>query len=189
MRLRRLACHPALVDPSSPVRSSKLAELLALADNLVREGHRALIFSQFTTHLDIVLRALDDAGHEYLYLDGSTPAGERTKRVRRFQEGTMPFFLISLKAGGTGLNLTAADTVIHLDPWWNPAVEDQASDRSHRIGQTKPVTVIRLVSQGTIEERVLELHGEKRELARGLLDGAEGNARLDASELLALLGA
>ncbi len=189
MKLRRLACHPALVDASSPVRSSKLEELLGLADDLVREGHRALIFSQFTSHLALVRAALDDAGYETLYMDGATPAGERAKLVRRYQEGTAPFFLISLKAGGTGLNLTAADTVIHLDPWWNPAVEDQASDRSHRIGQTKPVTVIRLVAQGTIEESVLELHGEKRELALGLLEGAENNARLDTGDLLALLGA
>lgn len=188
-RLRRLACHPALVDEGSTVRSSKLTELLRLADDLVREEHRALIFSQFTSHLRLVQSALEDAGHEVLYLDGGTPGAERAALVRRFQEGSMPFFLISLKAGGTGLNLTAADTVIHLDPWWNPAVEDQASDRTHRIGQTKPVTVIRLVAQGTIEESVLELHGEKRELARGLLEGAENNARLGTEELLALLGA
>src|SRR5690606_25569211 len=99
------------------------------------------------------------------------------------------FFLISLKAGGTGLNLTAADTVIHLDPWWNPAAEDQASDRSHRVGQTKPVTVVRLVAQGTIEEAVLELHAKKRELAMGILEGAADNGRLDTEELLRLLGA
>ena len=187
-RLRRMACHPALVDGGSSVRSSKLDELMRLADDLVREQHRALVFSQFTTHLALVRTALEDAGHEVLYLDGATPGAERTSLVRRFQEGDMPFFLISLKAGGTGLNLTAADTVIHLDPWWNPAVEDQASDRTHRIGQTKPVTVIRLVAQGTIEESVLELHGEKRELARGILEGAENNARLDTQELMALLG-
>lgn len=187
-RLRRIACHPALVDGGSTVRSSKLDELMRLADDLVREGHRALLFSQFTSHLALVRTALEDAGHETLYLDGDTPGAERSNLVRRFQEGAMPFFLISLKAGGTGLNLTAADTVIHLDPWWNPAVEDQASDRTHRIGQTKPVTVIRLVAQGTIEETVLELHGEKRELARGLLEGAENNARLDTKELLSLLG-
>ncbi len=189
MRLRRLACHPLLVDPASTVRSSKLEEVRALAGDLVREGHRALVFSQFTSHLELVRAALEEEGHETLYLDGATPAAERSKLVRRFQEGSAPFFLISLKAGGTGLNLTAADTVIHLDPWWNPAAEDQASDRSHRIGQTKPVTVLRLVSQGTIEETVLELHAEKRELALGILEGAEKNARLDTAALLQLLGA
>src|SRR5690606_21843304 len=188
-RLRRMACHPALVDGGSSVRSSKLDELMRLAEDLVREQHRALVCSQFTTHLALVRTALEDACSEAPYLAGATPGAERATLVRRFQEGDMPFFLISLKAGGTGLNLTAADTVIHLDPWWNPAVEDQASDRTHRIGQTKPVTVIRLVAQGTIEESVLELHGEKRELARGLLEGAENNARLDTSELLGLLRA
>jgi len=188
-RLRRLACHPRLVDETSTVKSSKLEEVRSLADDLVREGHRALLFSQFTTHLALVRAALEEEGYETLYLDGSTPAPERAKLVRRFQEGNAPFFLISLKAGGTGLNLTAADTVIHLDPWWNPAAEDQASDRSHRVGQTKPVTVVRLVAQGTIEEAVLELHAKKRELAMGILEGAADNGRLDTEELLRLLGA
>ena len=123
----------------------------------------------------------------YLYLDGSTPASERAKLVERFQSGAQPYFLISLKAGGTGLNLTAADTVVHLDPWWNPAVEDQASDRAHRIGQDQPVTVIRLIAQGTIEDKVLALHAEKRELAEGLLEGSEANVRLDTAELITLL--
>jgi superfamily II DNA or RNA helicase len=186
-RMRRLACHPALVHPESRVKSSKLQELLELADDLVSEGRRTLVFSQFTSHLALVREALDARGYGMLYLDGGTPAGERGDLVERWQAGREPFFLISLKAGGTGLNLTAADTVIHLDPWWNPAAEDQASDRTHRIGQDKPVTVIRLVSQGTIEETVLELHGDKRALAKGLLEGAETNARLGASQLLDLL--
>ena len=187
MRLRRLACHPQLVHPESLVASSKLEELVSLADDLVEEGHRTLVFSQFTTHLAIARRALLERGYSLLYLDGSTPAKERNVLVERWQAGRDPFFLISLKAGGTGLNLTAADTVVHLDPWWNPAAEDQASDRTHRIGQDKPVTVVRLVSQGTIEETVVALHEEKRELARGILEGAESNAKLDTDELIQLL--
>jgi superfamily II DNA or RNA helicase len=187
MRLRRLACHPQLVHPESLVASSKLDELVGLADDLVEEGHRTLVFSQFTSHLAIARRALLERGYTLLYLDGSTPAKERDVLVERWQAGRDPFFLISLKAGGTGLNLTAADTVVHLDPWWNPAAEDQASDRTHRIGQDKPVTVVRLVSQGTIEETVVALHEEKRELARGILEGAESNAKLDTDELIRLL--
>ena len=186
-RLRRLACHPRLVDATSTVSSSKLRETVSLAEDLVAEGHRTLIFSQFTSHLALVREALEARGYAMLHLDGSTPAKDRQRRVEAFQAGEAPFFLISLKAGGTGLNLTAADTVIHLDPWWNPAAEDQASDRTHRIGQDKPVTVIRLVAQHTIEEQVLALHAEKRDLARGILEGAETNAKLDTKELLDLL--
>ncbi len=186
-RMRRLACHPALVHPDSRVASSKLAEALALADDLRAEGHRALVFSQFTSHLKIVRAALEERGYRLLYLDGATPAAQRGPLVDAWQRGEGDFFLISLKAGGTGLHLTAADTVIHLDPWWNPAAEDQASDRTHRIGQDKPVTVVRLVSQDTIEETVLSLHETKRELARGILEGAETNAKLSTEELLALL--
>src|SRR5690606_7321216 len=126
-----------------------------LLEELRSEGHRALVFSQFTSHLGLVREALDRAGFTTLYLDGSTPAGQRTKLIASFQDGTADAFLISLKAGGTGINLTAADYVIHLDPWWNPAVEDQATDRAHRIGQTRPVTVYRLISHGTIEEQIL----------------------------------
>ena len=121
------------------------------------------------------------------YLDGSTPAAEREKRVAAFQGGEATLFLISLKAGGTGLNLTAADYVIHLDPWWNPAVEDQATDRAHRIGQKRPVTVYRLVTQGTIEEKILRLHRSKRDLAEGIL--AAGGPPMDAGQLMELLRA
>jgi superfamily II DNA or RNA helicase len=186
-RLRRIACHPSLVFEGSTAPSSKLEELSSLLDDLRAEGHRALVFSQFTSFLAIVRRRLSDRAIEHLYLDGSTPAAERAVLVRRWQEGSAPVFLISLKAGGLGLNLTAADYVVHLDPWWNPAVEDQASDRAHRIGQDKPVTVVRLVAQGTIEERVLELHADKRALAEGVLEGGETSAALDTEDLLALL--
>ncbi|MBF5043283.1 DEAD/DEAH box helicase [Aggregicoccus sp. 17bor-14] len=186
-KLRLLACHPRLGDPRSEVPSSKLTRFMELVQELRAEGHRALVFSQFTRHLALVREALDEAGVGYLYLDGSTPPAERAARVDAFQAGRAELFLISLKAGGTGLNLTAADHVIHLDPWWNPAVEDQATDRAHRIGQDKPVTVSRLVSQGTIEEAIVQLHAEKRELAQSLLAGADGAAALTGEQLLALL--
>ena len=187
MRLRRLACHPRLYDEASNVPSSKLEAFLALVSELREGGHRALVFSQFTGHLALVEEALRANAVPYLYLDGKTPLAERTRRVAAFQSGQGDLFLISLKAGGTGLNLTAADTVIHLDPWWNPAVEDQATDRAHRIGQTRPVTVIRLIAQGTIEEAVLALHAEKRELAEAILEGSAASGKLSIAELGALI--
>ena len=154
-RLRQLACHPALVESTWKGTSSKLELFLSLVEELREGDHRALVFSQFVKHLAVVRRALDKRGISYQYLDGSTPSSERGERVDRFQNGEGDLFLISLKAGGTGLNLTAADYVLHLDPWWNPAVEDQATDRAHRIGQQNPVTVYRLVAQDTIEEQNL----------------------------------
>ncbi|HTR51864.1 MAG TPA: DEAD/DEAH box helicase [Kofleriaceae bacterium] len=186
-RLRLLACHPRLYDATSQVPSAKLERLVELVDELKREGHRALVFSQFTSHLTLVRSALEGAGHRLLYLDGKTPAADRGDLVAAFQAGSADAFLISLKAGGTGLNLTAADYVIHLDPWWNPAVEDQATDRAHRIGQTRPVTVYRLIARGTIEERILALHADKRALVTGILEGTGGAARLTTRDLLALL--
>ncbi len=147
----------------------------------------SLVFSQFIGHLDKVREALDARGVRYQYLDGAVPAPQRATRVAAFQAGDGDLFLISLKAGGTGLNLTAADFVIHLDPWWNPAVEDQASDRAHRIGQSRPVTIYRLVVADSIEERILDLHRHKRDLAADLLAGAETTARLNEDELIALI--
>jgi len=186
-RLRLLASHPKLYDPSSTVPSSKLARLVELVDELRSGGHRALVFSQFTSHLALVRPALDAAGVRSLYLDGSTPTAERKRLIQRFQGGEGEVFLISLKAGGTGINLTAADYVIHLDPWWNPAVEDQATDRAHRIGQERPVTVYRLVSRGTVEDKILALHADKRALVAGVLDGTNAAARLGTREMLELL--
>jgi SNF2 family DNA or RNA helicase len=188
-RLRRLACHPRLLDDGSEVPSSKLAALLETVRELREEGHRALVFSQFTSHLALVREALDREKITYQYLDGSTPSEERTRSMDAFQAGRSDLFLISLKAGGTGLNLTAANYVIHLDPWWNPAVEDQATDRAHRIGQTRAVTVIRLIARGTIEDAVLALHGDKRALAASVFDEEGGAARLSTDELAALIRA
>ena len=159
--LRMLALDASLIDEEfSGIPSAKLDALLEQLDDVVAEGHRALVFSQFTSFLGKVEARLDDAGIAYEYLDGSTT--NRPEVIARFKNGTAPVFLISLKAGGTGLNLTGADLVIHYDPWWNPATEDQATDRAHRIGQTKDVDVIRLIAQDTIEEKVTDLSKKKR---------------------------
>jgi SNF2 family DNA or RNA helicase len=191
-RLRRACCHPRLVldDGASDeglVDSAKLAALAELVTDLREGGHRALIYSQFVDHLQVVREWVEQEGIAYQYLDGSTPMGQRQERVRAFQAGEGELFLISLRAGGTGLNLTGADFVIHLDPWWNPAVEDQASDRVHRIGQERPVTVVRLIARHSIEERILALHRDKRELADELLAGADSAAHLTVDALIALI--
>ncbi len=186
-RLRQLACHPNLVHPRSTVRSSKLDALVELVTELRDEGHRALVFSQFTSLLAFVKVALDEAGVTYRYLDGGLAETARRREVDAFQAGEGDVFLLSLKAGGTGLNLTAADYVIHLDPWWNPAVEDQATDRAHRIGQTRAVTAYRLVAEGTVEENILVMHAEKRELVAALLEGTDSAKALSTDELFALV--
>ena len=186
-RLRLACCNPKLVMDADAPPSSKLAAFAATLDDLLANRHKVLVFSQFVTHLRLVEEHLVAAKVDYQYLDGSTPAQQRTERINAFQAGDGDVFLISLKAGGFGLNLTAADYVIHLDPWWNPAVEDQASDRAHRIGQSRPVTIYRLVTEGTIEEQIVDLHRSKRELAERLLEGSDAAGRLDAEELAALL--
>ncbi|MFA7061277.1 MAG: DEAD/DEAH box helicase [Pedobacter sp.] len=187
MRLRRACCNPQLVLPECNISSAKLTAFREIVDELRDNGHRALVFSQFVDHLSILRKVLDMDNITYQYLDGSTPANERQARVNAFQSGQGELFLISLKAGGVGLNLTAADYVIHMDPWWNPAVEDQASDRAHRIGQLRPVTVYRLVAANTIEEKIVAMHGQKRDLADSLLEGTETAARVSADDLLELL--
>ncbi len=186
-KLRQAACSAELIDPALAIPSSKTRAFLGLADDLIANNHRALVFSQFTSHLALIRRALDERGVKYLYLDGSTAPAERQKLVDAFEAGDMPLFLISLKAGGTGLNLTAADYVIHMDPWWNPAIEDQASDRAYRIGQERPVTIYRLIAEGTVEEKIIDLHGTKKSLADALLEGAEMSSRLGKEEILELL--
>ena len=185
-RLRLACCNPRLVHPEGPP-SSKLATFATTLDELRQGRHKVLVFSQFVRHLRLIEEHLTEAGVPYQYLDGSTPAKARAERIAAFQAGQGDAFLISLKAGGVGLNLTAADYVIHMDPWWNPAAEDQASDRAHRIGQSRPVTIYRLVTKGTIEEQIVELHRHKRELADRLLEGADTPARLSTEELLELL--
>ncbi len=187
MKLRRIACHPSLGDPSVTCGSAKQRVFLELVDELREAGHRILVFSQFVGHLAIAKANLDAKNISYQYLDGSTSKAKRKKAVESFQNGEGDVFLISLKAGGVGLHLTGADYVIHLDPWWNPAVEDQASDRAHRMGQTRPVTVYRLVTKGTVEQRVLELHSRKRQLADDLISGNENAASLGVGELMDLI--
>ncbi|MBW4470799.1 MAG: DEAD/DEAH box helicase [Stenomitos rutilans HA7619-LM2] len=187
MRLRRACCNPKLVKPELAVPSSKLHLFGEVLTELLENKHKALVFSQFVDHLHIIRDYLDTQNVAYQYLDGSTPMAERKKRVNAFQAGEGDVFLISLKAGGTGLNLTAADYVIHMDPWWNPAVEDQASDRAHRIGQQRPVTIYRLVAKGTIEEKIVDLHQHKRDLADSLLEGTEMSGKVSTDELLRLI--
>ncbi|WP_428099125.1 DEAD/DEAH box helicase [Candidatus Rariloculus sp.] len=188
-RLRLACCNPKLVlgAGAEAPKSSKLEAFATTLDELLENRHKVLVFSQFVMHLKLIETHLRGAGIAYQYLDGSTPAKARAKRIAEFQAGRGDVFLISLKAGGFGLNLTAADYVIHMDPWWNPAVEDQASDRAHRIGQTRPVTIYRMVAEGTIEEQIVDLHHRKRSLADQLLEGADAAGRLNADELLALL--
>ena len=186
-KLRLACCHPKLVQEAWSTSSAKLDMFSQTVQELLENQHKVLVFSQFVKHLKILAAQLDDMGVSYQYLDGQTPQKKRAERIDAFQAGEGDLFLISLKAGGTGLNLTAADYVIHMDPWWNPAVEDQASDRAHRIGQTRPVTIYRMVTQGTIEEQIVELHTHKRDLADQLLAGSDGATRLSVDDLMQLL--
>ncbi|HSK72510.1 MAG TPA: helicase-related protein, partial [Pyrinomonadaceae bacterium] len=186
-RLRLACCHPKLVNENAPLTSSKLELFGETLEELLENKHKALVFSQFVKHLRIVEDYLKKKGVLYHYLDGSTPPAVRQQRIDAFLRGDGEVFLISLKAGGTGLNLTAANYVVHLDPWWNQAVEDQASDRAHRIGQQRPVTVYRLVTENTVEEKILRLHETKRDLADSLLEGTDSSGKLSAEDLLALI--
>ena len=189
LRLRQAACHPVLADPRmSDAPSAKLDALVPRLEEIAEQGHKALVFSQFTSFLALARTRLEAAGIPYEYLDGAVR--DRQARVDRFQnDAACPLFLISLKAGGHGLNLTAADYVFLLDPWWNPAVEAQAIDRAHRIGQTRSVIATRLVARDTIEEKILELQASKRALADAILGQDQGVlAQIGRAELEVLLG-
>jgi len=187
LRLRQAACHSSLVPGQHPnARSSKLETLYARLEEAVADGHKALVFSQWTSLLDRVEPGLRERGIEWLRLDGSTR--NRGEVVERFQSSSgAPVMLLSLRAGGTGLNLTAADHVFLIDPWWNPAVEDQAANRAHRIGQDRHVVVHRLIARDTVEEGILQLHARKRALADAALEDADGSSRLSRTDLLELL--
>lgn len=186
LRLRQAACHRGLIPGQEADTSAKVDLLLETLDQVVADGHKALVFSQWTALLDRVEPHVRQAGIAFVRLDGSTR--DRAGVVHRFQDETgPPVMLVSLRAGGTGLNLTAADHIFLLDPWWNPAVEDQAADRAHRIGQDRPVLVTRLVAEDTVEERILALQQQKRLLAESVLDGAEQAAALTREDLLSLL--
>jgi len=188
LRLRQAACHPALIDPKRRKDSSaKLDVLIDRLEEIAAEGHKALVFSQFTSLLSLVQDRLDESGMVYEYLDGRTR--QRQQHVEHFQnDADCPLFLISLKAGGHGLNLTAADYVFILDPWWNPAVEAQAIDRAHRIGQERHVFAYRLIARDTVEEKIVELQRTKRDLAEAIIS-ADGNvlSRLTSEDLELLL--
>ena len=173
LKLRQVCCHPQLVplDAAKKVKTSaKLEQLMALLPEMLAEGRRILLFSQFTSMLTLIEAELKKRGLPWVKLTGQSV--KRDAIIERFTSGQVPLFLISLKAGGVGLNLPQADTVIHFDPWWNPAVEDQATDRAHRIGQRQSVWVIKLVAQGTIEEKILALQERKAQLAGSLYSGA-----------------
>jgi non-specific serine/threonine protein kinase len=168
LRLRQIANHPRLVESKFRGASGKFDLLMETLDTLQAEGHKALVFSQFVQMLRLVREPLDNRKIPYAYLDGHTQ--NRQERVDRFQnDPDIPLFLISLKAGGLGLNLTAADYVIHIDPWWNPAVEMQATDRTHRIGQDKPVIVYKLITRDSVEEKILKLQEQKKNLVDQLI--------------------
>jgi SNF2 family DNA or RNA helicase len=193
LRLRQVCGDPRLIEPTrDPAESAKLAALLELLDEAIDDGHRVLVFSQFTSLLALVRAALDAQGTGYAYLDGAMPVKARQSEVDRFNAAStdVPVFLLSLKAGGTGLNLATADTVVHLDPWWNPAVEMQATDRAHRIGQTRVVTSYKLIAAGTVEERVLAMQNEKRALLANVFEESDAaNAALTLGDLKALVSA
>jgi SNF2 family DNA or RNA helicase len=185
LKLRQVCCDPRLLSLPSAQKvkeSAKLDLLMGMLPELIEEGRRVLLFSQFTSMLDLIVEAVEKAKIPYVMLTGQTR--DRETAVRRFQDQEVPLFLISLKAGGVGLNLTAADTVIHYDPWWNPAAEDQATDRAHRIGQTKPVFVYKLIAAGSIEERIVALQDKKASLAAAVLSGdAEGDLKFTEADL------
>jgi SNF2 family DNA or RNA helicase len=187
LRLRQAACHSALLPGQASSSSSKVEALVEALENAAEDGHKALVFSQWTSLLDLIEPVLSQVGIGFTRLDGSTR--DRAAVVEQFQSSDgPPVMLISLKAGGTGLNLTAADHVFLCDPWWNPAVEDQAADRAHRIGQERPVMIYRLVAADTVEERILELQQRKRSLGEAALGDAAAAASLTRDDLLALLG-
>ena len=173
MRLRQICCHPSTFLSNYEGGSGKLELFKQILPDLISNGHRILVFSQFTTMLDIIGNTIEELGYQYFYMEGNTKVSLRNEFVKRFNAGEREVFLISLKAGGTGLNLTGADTVIHFDPWWNPAVEDQATDRAHRIGQKNSVQVIKLITKGTIEEKIFKLQKKKKELSESVIEAKE----------------
>src|SRR5690606_34465312 len=188
LRLRQACCDLRLLDPDAPLKaehSAKLSALLEMLEELFDEGRRVLLFSQFTGMLALIQAELQRRKIPYALLTGETR--DRRTPVQEFQAGKLPIFLISLKAGGSGLNLTAADTVIHFDPWWNPAAEAQASDRAYRIGQDKPVFVYKLIARGSVEEKIQQLQRHKADLARDVLEGgARSEWKISEEDIAAL---
>lgn len=187
-RLRQICCHPALFMEDYQGRSAKFEQLLRILNEAKNSGRRVLIFSQFTQMLKLIATELTKRGDYYFYLDGQTPSEERVQLCNAFNEGESDLFLISLKAGGTGLNLTGADTVILYDLWWNPAVEEQAADRAHRMGQQHVVQVIKLIARGTIEEKMNQLQQKKKSLIADILDSEQSSTltEQDIREILSI---
>jgi SNF2 family DNA or RNA helicase len=189
MRLRQICCDPRLVAENWSGGSAKLDACMELVTAAVESGHRILLFSQFTSMLSLLEQRLDEEQISHFKLEGSTPKPVRAQLVRRFNAGEASVFLISLRAGGTGLNLTAADVVIHYDPWWNVAAQNQATDRAYRIGQQNTVQVYKLIAQDTVENKILELQQAKSDLAQSVTGTADGAIlSMKPDELLALLG-
>ena len=190
-RLRQCACDIRLVEEGKNNKSqrqgSKIIALVELLQTILEGNAAALVFSQFTSYLSLIKKALDEASIPYLYIDGAVPIKERQRLVEKFQAGECPVFLISLKAGGLGLNLTRANYVVHMDPWWNPAIEAQATDRAHRIGQKQNVTVYHLIAEATIEEKIQRMHEQKRELVENILESTDMSYKLTGEELLKLV--
>ena len=188
-RLRQICCDPALLYENYAGESAKREACMELLREVAAGGHKALVFSQFTSMLDLLKKGLREEQVPYYEITGTTPKEERVRLVSTFNRDTVPVFLISLKAGGTGLNLTGADVVIHYDPWWNFAVQNQATDRAHRIGQTRVVNVYKLILKDTIEERIVEMQDMKKALAEDILSAnAISSASLSREDLIGLLG-
>jgi len=188
-RLRQLCCDPYLIYENYHGGSAKILLCMDLIRQALDGGHRILLFSQFTSMLEHLQQQMKREGIAHLSLTGADSKERRAELVETFQRGEIPVFCISLKAGGTGLNLTAADIVIHYDPWWNAAVQNQATDRAHRIGQKNPVTVYKLIAKDTIEENILKLQEKKKELAEQFLGGGDlEGMRLTKEEIMKLLG-
>lgn len=189
LRLRQICCHPKLFDDVYDGESGKLDLFFEIVRSAISSGRRILVFSQFRSMLDIIAEELEKNNMEYFYIHGGTPAESRTQMAECFNNGERSVFLVSLKAGGTGLNLVGADMVIHYDPWWNPAVTDQATDRAYRIGQTKAVQVIKLAAKGTIEEKILQLQDKKRMLADDIIKvNTDTLSSLTDEEIMSLFG-
>ena len=186
-RLRQICCDPSLVYDNYKGGSGKLEQCMELIDSCINSGHKMLLFSQFTSMLDIIAARLDEAGVKYYMLTGSTKAEERLRMVNAFNSDDIPVFMISLKAGGTGLNLTGADIVIHYDPWWNVSAENQATDRAYRIGQRNNVSVYKLITKGTIEEKILELQKSKAELADMAVNGEGDIMHMSPADIMAII--
>ena len=186
-KLRQICCEPSLVYSDYKGNSSKLNACLELIRSASQSGHKVLVFSQFTSMLEILRARLVDEGITHYLLQGDTPKAERVKLVARFNADKTEAFLISLKAGGTGLNLTGADVVIHYDPWWNESVMNQATDRAYRIGQEKSVQVYKLIMQDSIEQRIMKLQEKKNALSDIVMHAASGGVNLKVEEILELL--